>query len=45
MIGFMILFFTLIIIALWLCEKTKIGRKFADWLLRKFDNSGWHYND
>ena len=45
MIGFIFLFFTLIIIAISFCEETKIGRKFADWLLRKFNNSGWHYED
>lgn len=45
MIGFMFLFLSIICLVIWWGEDTKLGRKFSDWLLKKFDNSGWHYND
>ena len=37
MIGFLLLFFTLIIGVIGFCEETKSGQKFADWLLDKLD--------
>ena len=45
MIGFTFLFLTFIVLVIWFLEDTKVGGKIANWLLRKFDNSGWHYED
>ena len=45
MVGFMFLFLAFVVCALWFCEDTKLGRKFSNWILRKLDNSGWHYED
>ena len=45
MIGFIFLFLAFIVLVIWFLEDTKVGGKIANWLLRKIDNSGWHYYD